>query len=77
MRTQERPRWPDEWNQVDDPACAAYHVWFQRDATYSDTQEGFHVRVKFKCFDPTNQLDTVRFVGTVVMSSVLLSSCSS
>ena len=29
------------------------------------------MRVKFKCFDPTNQLDTGRFVGTVIMSYVL------
>ena len=57
--------------RVDDPTCPAYHVWFQRDAIFSDTQEGYHVRVKFKCFDSATQLDTVRFVGTVIMSYVL------
>ena len=54
MRTQEQPGWPNEWNQVDDPACPAYHLWFQRDAICSDTQEGYHVKVKFKCYHPTN-----------------------
>ena len=71
MRTQERPGWPDQWNPVDDPLCPAYHLWFQRDAIFNDTQEGYHVRVKFKCFDPPTQMDTVRFVGTVIMSYVL------
>ena len=71
IRTQERPGWPQQWNPVDDPACPAYHLWFQRDAIFSDTQQGFHVRVKFICFDPATQLDTVRFVSTVIMSYVL------
>ena len=71
MRTQERPGWPDQWNPIDDPMCPAYHLWFQRDAIYSDTQEGYHVRVKFKCFDPETQMDAVRFVGTVIMSYAL------
>ena len=71
MRTQERPGWPSQWNPIDDPMCPAYHLWFQRDAIYSDTQEGYHVRVKFKCFDPETQMDAVRFVGTVIMSYAL------
>ena len=71
MRMQERPGWPEQWNPVDDPTCPAYHLWFQRDAIFSDNQEGYHVRMKFKCFEPETQLDTVRFVGTVIMSYVL------
>ena len=51
MRSQHRPGWPDEWNRnrLDDPICPTYHLWSQRDAIYSDTQEGYHIRVQFKC----------------------------